>query len=69
MHNDMEWSCNVSRYGIGHFRHCATIVGTVRFFRKFDFLGTAARQRGYLLRLRIINTPGDILLRCGDRCD
>ena len=31
----MEWSGNVLRYGIGYFRRCAKIFGTVRIFRNF----------------------------------
>ena len=27
---------NVLRYGIGHFRHCATIFVTVRFFEEIE---------------------------------
>ena len=40
----------------------ATIIGTVSFFRKF-FWSTRARLQGSFLRLRIIFTPADILLR------
>ena len=30
----LRYVMHVLRYGIGCFRHCATIFGTVRFFRK-----------------------------------
>ena len=39
----MEWSRNVVRYGIGYFRLCAKIFGTVRLFREkfFEFFSRA----------------------------
>ena len=39
MYTDMEKSRNVLRCGIGYFRPCATIFGTVRFFLKNRFFG------------------------------
>ena len=42
----MEWSCNVLRFGIGYFGHCATIFDTVRLFPEkiFELLSRAPTQ-------------------------
>ena len=53
MYKDIEWSRNVVSYGIGYFRYCATIFGTVRFFRIFGPPAPA----------RIIIPPPDNFLR------
>ena len=49
---------HVLRYGIGCFRHCATIFGTVRFFRKNQNFSAGPPAR-------IIITPVDIQYACG----
>ena len=43
MHNDMEWSRKVLKYGIGYLQHCATIFGIVSFFVRI--FGPAAPTR------------------------
>ena len=62
---------HVLRYGMAHFRHSATIFGTVSFFSKKvqKFMaGPPARiiitPADILLRVRIIITPADIVLQC-----
>ena len=54
IYEDMEWSLNALKDGIGYFRHCATIFGSVRFFQNF-FL----RFFGPPLPARIIIPPPD----------
>ena len=52
----MEWSCNVSRYGRGYFRHCASIFSTVRLFRE-NVLLSPGPPCGSLLRRGLVMTP------------